>query len=103
MIFCFITIVEGFCDTELTSDINRGIFDWEESFSNTIALTLCSFGPPNAIATRNCPNRLNWTDPDVQFCATTVTLDFQFLNFTKDQVRCLILFSGFVSNLNISG
>ena len=84
--FSFETIAEGFCDSEDIIEDNRGLFQWEETITNSNVTLPCAFGPSDATAFRICFERLNWTPPNVEACATIVTIGFQVLNSSLNEV-----------------
>ena len=79
--------VDGFCDTNSTEEIDRGVFQWQESVTNSSDTHSCPFGPSGAVGTRMCVSRLIWSDPVVDMCGTVISLGFQTLNETSDQVK----------------
>lgn len=92
-------LVDGFCDAETTNKTDRGIFEWDETVTNSTRTVPCPFGPPDAIAIRTCISRLNWTMPSVNSCATIVTERFLTFNETLVEVcddHSFVLFVCFI-------
>ena len=79
-------LVDGFCDTETIDEDNLGIFQWNESNSNSLRTASCPFGPPGVVANRTCMSRLNWTMPSIDLCASIITERFTELNVASQDV-----------------
>ena len=70
----------GFCSEEMTSDVDRGNYVWEEAKVGSSSQTQCAFGPSNEQATRECQSRNSWGEPQILMCGTQVSRQFAELN-----------------------
>ena len=75
----------GFCEAEITSDVDRGDYAWEETEVGSSARAPCSFGPSNKQATRKCQSGDLWDEPQIVMCGTQVSL--LFMKFNESIVR----------------
>ena len=75
----------GFCDAMTTSDVDHGVYIWEETEVGSSSQTSCAFGPSNEQATRECERRSFWGEAQLVSCETQVS--HAFMEFNESAVR----------------
>jgi G protein-coupled receptor 112 len=78
----------GFCNSEsiVTTSPSRGTFVWPDTPVGQTATIPCPNGPTDAMATRTCPSVSNWSEHNIEACATQQSIAFSNLNNTVAQV-----------------
>ena len=75
-----ISVELGFCEADITSDIDRGDHAWEETEVQSSDQTPCAFGPSNVQATRKCESKGFWAEPQIVMCGTQISRLFMEFN-----------------------